>query len=165
MSVVGNGDKKIKKEGVAREREDWQVSMELDHIIARNLMQERMHPTLNGIEVQTALTWRSRNCDLENWVTFALNRLDRLRQEIEASVEHQILSSNNGCDVYCLDWIDVYRGMVDQPEREIVASVPHWYMLCQWNYWRINQTTSMRFYVEKCKKIFMVFHDEWIMHV
>lgn len=96
--------------------------MELDHIIARNLMQGRMHPTLNGIEVQTALTWRSRNCDLENWVTFALNRLDRLRREIEASVEHQNLSLNSGCDVYCLHRIDVHRGMVDRPEREIVTS-------------------------------------------
>lgn len=74
--------------------------MELDHIIGGNLMRDRMHSTLTGIAAQTLLTWRSRNRDLENWVTFALNRLDRLQRETEAGVEHRNLSLNRACNVY-----------------------------------------------------------------
>lgn len=87
--------------------------MKLDGIIARNLTRDRVHPTLNRIEEQTALMWRTRNCDLENWVSFAVNRLDPLRRGTEAGVENQNLSFNRGCNVY--DW-EYARG-----ETEIVT--------------------------------------------
>ena len=44
------------------------------------------------------------NCDrIENWVTFALNRLDRLREEAEGGVKHRNLQLNRDFNVYGLE--------------------------------------------------------------
>lgn len=90
----------------------------------RNLIWDRMHPSWKWNRSATGFdTAISKIVIIENWVTFALNRLDRLREEAEGGVKHRNLQLNRDFNVYGLDQMGVHRGVIDRPETEIVTTV------------------------------------------